>query len=159
MRCLLFLLAFSTLFSESSVVVKEQGIVIEGLTTKILNGAKNGAAYVKIQNNSLYAVTLYKVEVTPEVFDRVELHDHIERTDAAGNKYMQMIKIPEMEIAASKTLSLFPGSRHLMLMDIKPTYCNEKTLTFKFSFRKDSGEEFDISVEVPVLKDSQRCGE
>jgi copper(I)-binding protein len=158
MRCLLFLVAFSAFFSEPYAAVKGHGVIIDKLTTKILNGAKNGAAYVKIQNNNSHTVTLYKVEVTPEVFDRVELHDHIERTDAAGNKYMQMIEIPTMEIAAGETLSLFPGSRHLMLMDIKQTYCGEKTLTFKFSFRKDSGQTFYINVEVSVLKDSQRCG-
>lgn len=158
MRCLLFLVAFSAFFSEPYAAVKEHGVIIDKLTTKILNGAKNGAAYVSIYNGNQFSVTLRKVKVMPEVFDRVELHDHIERIGDNGNKYMEMIEICEMEISPGQTLFLEPGSRHLMLMDIKQTYCGEKTLTFKFSFRKDSGQTFDINVEVPVLKDSQRCG-
>ena len=175
MCCFLFLVAFLAFFANAfsagvppvatpsvnahfPAKVEVQNVVVKDLRTKILNGPKNGAAYVSIYNGNSYAITLQKVEVTPGVFDRVELHDHIVRIDANGNKYMQMIEISAMEIAAGETLSLVPGSRHLMLMDIKPTYCNEKTLTFKFLFRKNSGETFDINVEVPVEKDSQRCG-
>jgi copper(I)-binding protein len=165
MRCLLFLLIFPVIFAKVPTAalfptkVEAQNVVVKDLTTKILNGPKNGAAYVNIYNGNQFPVTLYKVKVTPEVFDRVELHDHVERTAVAGHKYMQMIEIPEMEIAPGQTLFLAPGSKHLMLMDIKPTYCGEKTLTFKFSFRKNSRETFDISVEIPVVKDSPRCGE
>jgi copper(I)-binding protein len=154
MRCLLFLLIFPAIFAASNNVV--QKVEVKDLSTKILNGPQNGAAYVSIYNGNLYAVTLRKVEVTPEVFDRVELHDHVKRVDETGIEYMEMIEIPEMEIAPGQTLFLAPGSKHLMLMDIKPTYCQAKTLTFKFSFRGDD-KEFAAEYTVPVVK-STRCG-
>jgi len=155
MRCLLFLLIFPAIFAVSPVEV--QNVVMKDLRTKILNGPQNGAAYVSIYNGNLYAVTLRKVEVSPEVFDRVELHDHVKRVDCTGIEYMEMIEIPEMEIAPGQTLFLAPGCKHLMLMDIKPTYCQAKTLTFKFTFL-GNGKEFPAEYTVPVVK-STRCGE
>lgn len=144
MRCLVFfLLAFPTLFASDQIRIKD-------LELKILNGPKNGAAYVSIYNGNTYAVTLYKVEVEPEVFDRVELHDHVPRKDVNGIEYMEMIEIPEMEIAPGATLFLQPGGKHLMLMEIKSTFCHFKKLNFQFFFKhKDTTFQQTVGIDTP----------
>ncbi len=148
MRWVFFLLMVPVLLASDKVKVKN-------LELKILNGPKNGAGYVSIYNGNTYAITLYKVEVTPDVFDRVELHDHVPRKDENGKEYMEMIEIPEMEIAPGSTLFLQRGGKHLMLMGIKPTLCGFKKLRFEFLFRagKDSFQQ-KVVIDVPKNK---RC--
>jgi copper(I)-binding protein len=123
---------------------------------KILKGSANGAAYVSVYNPTKEVITIYQVSVTENVLDRVELHDHIERTDENGQKYMEMIAIPEMEIQPGGTLRLAPGGRHLMLMDIKQTLCAFKELTFTFHFRNSQGETFETTKKTSLTK-AKRC--
>lgn len=149
MRCLVFfLVAFPVLFASNQIRIKD-------LELKILNGAKNGAAYVSIYNGNTYGVALYKVEVNPEVFDGVELHDHVPRKNENGTEYMEMIEIPEMEITPGATLFLQPGNKHLMLMGIKSALCQFKKLKFQFFF-KSKDTTFQQIVEVDIPK-SPRC--
>ncbi len=143
-----FLLVLPVLFASDQIRIKD-------LELKILNGPRNGAAYVSIYNGHAYAVTLYKVEVEPDVFDRVELHDHVSRKDENCTEFMEMIEIPEMEIAPGATLFLQPGGKHLMLMGIKSALCQFKKLKFQFLFKgKDS--KFQQAIEVDIPK-SPRC--
>jgi copper(I)-binding protein len=148
MRWIIFLIIFPVLLASDKVTVKN-------LELKILNGPKNGAGYASVYNGNAFPLTLYKVEVTPDVFDRVELHDHVLRKDENGIQYMEMIEIPEMEIAPGATLFLQRGGKHLMLMGIKSTLCGVKNLTIEFFFRtgKDS---FQQKVVVGV-QSSKRC--
>jgi copper(I)-binding protein len=148
MRWVFFLLMVPILLASDKVAVKN-------LELKILNGAKNGAGYVSVYNGNTYAITLYKVEVTPNVFDRVELHDHVPRKDENGSEYMEMIEIPEMEISPGSTLFLQPGGKHLMLMNLKSTLCSYKKLLFKFFFRCGKNS-FLNTLEVDVPK-NKRC--
>lgn len=148
MRWIVFLFIFPVLLASDKVFVKN-------LELKILNGPKNGAAYASVYNGNAFAVTLYKVEVQPEVFDRVELHDHVPREDENGTEYMEMIEIPEMEISPGSTLFLQRGGKHLMLMGIKPNLCGVKNLTFEFFFRTGKGS-FQQKVDVAVPS-SKRC--
>lgn len=148
MRWVFFLLMVPVLLASDKVKVKN-------LELKILNGPRNGAGYVSIYNGNAFAVTLHKVEVQPEVFDRVELHDHVPRKDENGTEYMEMIEIPEMEISPGSTLFLQRGGKHLMLMGIKPNFCGFKKLVFEFLFR--AGEDsFQQKVVIDVPK-NKRC--
>lgn len=149
MRCLLILLLLSGLFAAENVA-------ITNFKTSILAGSKNGAAYLDIHNRHTQTVTLYKIDVDPKVFDRVELHDHVERTKDDGTKYMEMLDVPAMEITPGHTLVLQPGGKHLMLMEIKPNYCQFKKLTFKFYFRDKLGKKFVIESKVTTKKGT-RC--
>lgn len=149
MRCwVFFLLALPVLFASDHIRIKN-------LELKILNGPKNGAAYVSIYNGTSYAVTLYKVEVEPDAFDRIELHDHVPRKDQNGTEFMEMMEIPEMEIAPGATLFLQPGGKHLMLMGIKLILCQFKKLRFQFFF-KSKVTMFEQTVEVDIPK-GPRC--
>lgn len=148
MRWLLFLLMIPIIFAVKKVEVKN-------IELKILNGPKNGAAYLSIYNGNKYAVTLYKVEVEPNVFERIELHDHVPRKDENGTEYMEMIEIPEMEISPGSTLFLQRGGKHLMLMGIKPILCKQKNLKFKLFF-KNRQKEFKRIIKVDLPK-GPRC--
>lgn len=138
MRWIFFLIMMPMLFAAEKIEIKH-------LELKILNGVRNGAAYVSIYNGNSYAVNLYKVEVDPEVFDRIELHDHVQRTDENNMHYFEMIEIPEIEIpeieiAPGGTIFLQKGRKHLMLIGIKSTFCSYKKLSFNFFFRSKKGD-------------------
>ena len=148
MRWIVFLFMFPVLLASDKVTVKN-------LELKILNGPKNGAGYASVYNGNAFAVTLYKVDVQPEVFDRVELHDHVPRKDENGAEYMEMIEIPEMEIAPGATLFLQRGGKHLMLMGIKSTLCRFKNLTFEFFFR--TGKDSFVQRVVVDVPQNKRC--
>lgn len=142
---------------EKSLVTANQMPEIKGdIQLKILKGSANGAAYVSIYNPTQEIITLCKVSIAENAVDRVELHDHINRKDENGQEYMEMIEIPEMEIQPGGTLRLAPGGKHLMLMEIKPTLCAFKELTFTFTFRNASGANVEITQKVS-LKGSKRC--
>ena len=159
MRSFIFLLSFSALFIQpiySDIKSKElkentKNIKIKDIKLKILNGPQNGAAYLSIYNSNKYSVILYKVEVDPDVFDRVELHDHIERKDGNGLKFMEMLEIPQMEIDAGGTLFLRCGGKHLMLIGIKKTLCQFEKLKFIFHFRVGA-KEFTKAIEIDFKK-------
>lgn len=133
MRWIFFLIIMPTLFAADKIQIKH-------LELKILNGVRNGAAYVGIYNGNSYTVNLYKVKVDPEVFDRIELHDHVPRTDENNTHYFEMIEIPEIEIAPGSTIFLQKGGKHLMLMGIQPAFCSYKKLSFNFFFRSEKGD-------------------
>ncbi len=153
MRWLFFLLMIPVLFSYTE---KADKVEIKNLELRILNGTQNGAAYVSIYNGNTYAVTLHKVEVEPEVFDQVELHDHVPRKKENGIEYMEMVEIPEMEIAPGATLFLQRGGKHLMLIGIKLSLCQFEKLEFQFFFR-GNGEEFQHKIKADIPK-GPRCG-
>jgi len=129
-------------------------VVIKNLELNILKGVKNGAGYVSIYNGNTFTINLHTVTVQPEVFDHIELHDHVPRKDENGIDYMEMIEIPEIEIAPGATLFLQPGSKHLMLMNISPNLCQHKTLRFEFSFRSTQGN---FSKTIDHAPQHKRC--
>lgn len=141
---------------QTSEVINQMPEIKGNIELKILKGSANGAAYVSIYNPTREVITLCKVSISENVLDRVELHDHISRKDENGQEYMEMIEIPEMEIQPGGTLRLVPGGKHLMLMEIKPTLCAFKQLTFTFTFRNSSGVNSEIIKKVS-LKGSKRC--
>lgn len=172
MRYVLFLLTFMTVVflpkifadSQKSEVVLDKGVVITELKMAILIGAANGAAYVNIQNCGKDKIILYEVKVDPEICKKIELHDHMECTDPAGNKHMEMIEFPAIDIDPGKTLVLKQGGKHIMLMNVNHlSYCQMKNLIFTFCFRKISEatnetiEIFEMPISLPIGKEDKRC--
>jgi copper(I)-binding protein len=145
--------ASDSLANDSEITIPE---IKDEIQLKILKGTANGAAYVSIYNPSREVVTLYKISINENALDRVELHDHIERTDENGQKYMEMIEIPTMEIQPGGTLRLAPGGKHIMLMDIKQTLCAFKQLTFTFHFRNSNNQTFETTKKANLTK-AKRC--
>lgn len=136
----------------------DKGIVISDLKAKVLAGTPNGALYVKIQNCEDCKIILHAVKIDPVICRKVELHDHVERVSTSGVPYLEMIEIPAMEINPGTTLKLIPGSKHIMLMGIDHiSYCREQALNLTFCFRKVTGEEFEVAVDLPIDKKTKRC--
>lgn len=131
--------------------------ITEEITLNILNGPKNGAAYVNISNPNTEKLTLEKIEVAEtQSLERVELHDHVTRKDENGNEYMEMVAVPEMEIQPGETLMLAQGAKHIMLMGLKPEFCAFKSLNFTFHFRDVNGNKLQVSKKANT-NNSKRC--
>ena len=73
----------SSLFLALSLFAADK-VEIKNLELNILKGVKNGAGYVSIYNGNTFAISLKEVAVEPEVFDHLELHDHVSRKDENG---------------------------------------------------------------------------
>ena len=163
MRFVVFLFAILSVLNMPKVfcdtkAIIDKGVVISDLSAAILAGVPNGALYVTIQNCEECTIILYEVKIDPVICNNVELHDHVERISASGIPFLEMIKIPAMEIKPSETLQLKRGNKHIMLMGIDNTaYCREKSLSLTFYFRKVTGEEFEVSVNLPIAKEDKRC--
>jgi hypothetical protein len=137
--------------SEIQTVDYKDKIQIKDVSLKILRGAQNGAAYLKAHNSLEHKITLYKIEVEDDFFERIELHDHVQRENADGEKYFEMIDIPEMEIEPGATLELKSGSKHIMLIGTKKSLCQCAALKFTLFFRSN-GQEFSKVIEVDAPK-------
>lgn len=123
-----------------SVLAAADKTDIKNLELSILNGVKNGAGYVSIYNGNVFTISLYKVIVQPEVFHHIEIHDHVHRKDENGLEYVEMIEIPEVDIPPGATVFLQRGRKHLMLIDIQPSFCHHKKVKIEFFFRSSPGE-------------------
>lgn len=91
-------------------------------------GVKPGVVYGEIINKS-DEILVFK-EVTGDVAERIEIHDHIH-----DNGVMRMRKVDYLEIPAGETLMLKPGGKHIMLYernrDMHPGESYDFTLSFE----------------------------
>ena len=142
-----------TLSTESNLIAVPRTTLEKALKVKAERDLCVEELRLTQQKVVLYSksIDLYKVEVDPDVFDRVELHDHIERKDGNGLKFMEMLEIPQMEIDAGGTLFLRCGGKHLMLIGIKKTLCQFEKLKFIFHFRVGA-KEFTKAIEIDFKK-------
>lgn len=103
-------------------------------------GAKNGAAYFRI-NNSGEADELLAAS-GPELAQRVELHVHLHENGA-----MMMRQVPKVDVPAKGEVTFKPMGYHVMLIGLKkPLQAGEKwPLTLKF--RKAGDVRVDVMVE------------
>jgi len=97
------------------------------------------AGYLSIRNPE--ASPLKIVAIESEAFERVEIHQTVER-----DGMMRMERVPELNIAADSTVQFAPGGLHLMLIQpvepIKPGMIIQINLTF------DGGGEQALELEV-----------
>lgn len=119
---LLFLTLLMLLFSpDEKIKIKDPWIRVsaEGQST---------ALFMKIENNSDVADTLYKVEC--DFAGRVEIHETYQKDDMMG-----MREVPFLVIPPKSTFELKPRSHHIMVIklkkDIKKGSQEEFTLHFK----------------------------
>ncbi|HRO51280.1 MAG TPA: DUF1775 domain-containing protein [Hyphomicrobium sp.] len=109
---------------------KSGALAIEGAWARATpHGAKVGAGYLTILNTGSTADTL--IAISAPVAGKSEVHD-MTMTDGV----MRMRALPEgIEIPAGGTVTLAPGGKHLMFMDLKePLVAGASlpvTLTFK----------------------------
>ena len=116
------------------------GIVInEAWARASTPGAKNGVAYLSIENHG--STTNALVSVTTPVAGRAELHTHKNESGV-----MKMEQIHSISVAPHKTAVLRPGGDHIMLLDLeKPLKIGSH---FMMMLKFKSGSEKSINVMV-----------
>ncbi len=74
--------------------------------------AQVGAVYVTLQNPSTESVRI--VAASSPACRTTEIHDHVRLEN--GNA--QMVAVPVLDIAAGATVTMQPGGKHIMLIDL-----------------------------------------
>ncbi|KAA6204452.1 MAG: copper chaperone PCu(A)C [Candidatus Tokpelaia sp.] len=106
----------------------------------MLPGAKVGAGYFEIRNNSRTAIRL--TEVHSNVAQKVEIHS----MTMEGNVMKMRHLADGVEIAAQSQISFKPGSYHLMFINPKtPFKAGEK---FEAQFKFSNGEIMEVPFTV-----------
>jgi copper(I)-binding protein len=101
--------------------------------------AMNSALFATITNNSKQNRTL--VSASSTVAEKVELHDVIHDGDV-----MKMRQVKKINILAEQTVTLKPGSLHIMLLDIKKQLKEGQEIEVIFTYA--NGEKQQLSVPV-----------
>lgn len=122
--------------------IREGDLVVERPWARASIGtSRPGAAYLTIRNEGAEADTLTGVEAS--IAGQAEVHHTT--TDASGVTRME--PAGSLAIPAGEAVSLAPGGRHVMLMDLNEPLVEGKTLTLTLAFER-SGE---VAVSVPIL--------
>lgn len=109
-------------------------------------GQQVAAAYMDIKSTTDTAL----VRVESNLANRVEIHSMTMEHDI-----MKMRKLEELELPAGKTVSLAPGSYHLMLFDLIAPLAAGRTGKFKLYFRDGST----LSATLPIQDKATNNGD
>ncbi len=131
----LFIASFPAFAGEAKIMIED---------AYARSGAKSGAAFFKIINNSDVADRL--VAARSEGIKRVELHTHKE--DAKGVMKMREIE-GGIEVPAGGTHALARGGDHVMFMGLETPFEQGSTVSVVLTF-ENAGE---VTLEVPVDND------
>jgi len=132
------LMAASTAFAQAGDNAKI--VVQEPWARATPSGAMSGAAYMTIDNKSTAADRL--TGVASEVAAKVQVHEM-----KVVNGVMQMRELADgLAIPAGKSVTLKPGSYHVMLMGLKKPLVAGQSFPLTLTFAKAGT----ISVTVPI---------
>ncbi|WP_415903940.1 copper chaperone PCu(A)C [Neptuniibacter sp. QD48_55] len=104
-------------------------------------GTKTTAAFVTITNNNSEDVDLKSA--SSNVADAVELHNHVMKDGT-----MMMRQVDNIKIAAQQSVSLKPGSYHIMLINLRQDITVGENVEFELSFSDGT----QLKIEAPVKK-------
>lgn len=85
------------------------------------------------------------VQVKSSVAGTAEIHEM-----KMDNNVMKMQAIESLPIAAGKSLSLKPGSYHIMLFDLNKTLANDEQVPITLVFEDKAKKRFNIDVKAVV---------
>lgn len=106
-----------------------------------LGQAKNGAAYLTVQDLGTSADTL--VSAAGDVAERVELHTHVEEDG--------VMKMREMKdgalVPAGETIEFRPGGMHIMLIGLEKPLTEGESFPLVLTFEKAGAIEVEVKVE------------
>lgn len=140
-RILLPLLAVAFLSSPARADTTVGEITVgHGYSRPSLAGAKNGSAFVTLQNKGSAADRL--VKASSDVAAAVELHNHIMEGDV-----MRMRMVPAIDLPAGQTVTLAPGALHIMLLGLKRPLKDGDKFPVTLTFEKAGSATVEISVE------------
>lgn len=92
--------------------------------------AGNGAVYLNLVNRGGSADALLSAE--SDAAEAVELHE----TKMAENDVMQMRPVARIEVPAGGSVSLEPGGKHIMLINLKQELAADQTIVLTLNFEK-----------------------
>lgn len=102
--------------------------------------AKNGAAYVSLENNGASDDKIVGVSVS--IVRRAEIHNHL-REDGV----MRMVHLETLDVHSGSKIIFKPGGLHIMLFDLDEPLQAGQTFELVVDFENGS----DVSTEVMVL--------
>jgi len=135
---LYLLLSFLFLISNPSEKIK-----VKEPWMRVSAKGQSSALYMKIENNTEIADTLYKVE--GQVSEKVEIHETFKKDDMMGMREVEFIVINP-----KSTFELKPRSHHIMLIKLKHDLKKGEQYDFTLHFKKAGAVK--IKAEVDEMK-------
>lgn len=103
---------------------------VEGAWARASAGpARNGAAFLTVVNTGTQPDQL--VAASGDVSAKAELHTHLNEDGV-----MRMRQVPAIDIPAGQSVTLQPGSFHVMLLDLKEPLKQETSFPLTLTFAK-----------------------
>ena len=113
--------------------------------------AKNGAAYMTIENRSGTADRL--LSASSPIAKMVELHAHVMENDV-----MQMRPVDAVDLAPGETTKLAPGGLHVMMMGLQETLVEDSTFPLTLHFEQAGEITVDVVVEAVGAMEGEHDG-
>jgi periplasmic copper chaperone A len=147
MKAFLFFVALlAASFSHAHDFKAKDIRIVHPFATPTVPGAKNGAAYLTLENKGKDADKLMSAS-TPRA-QRVELH-----TMSMDGGVMRMREVNDVEVKAAETIKMRPGQGfHLMLMEVSAPLKDGDRFPLTLVFEKSGKVEVNVFVQTP--KDS-----
>ena len=120
--------------------VKVGNLTVSEFWVRPATGGPNTAAYALLENDSQEPDILLKAQC-PDA-DTVELHNHIDE-----NGVMKMRPVENIPIKEAVTMK--PGGMHIMLMGIKESFKQKKTVDITLEFEKAGKKTITFPIGIP----------
>lgn len=144
MKKILFTLALGlSLTASAKTKTSQETITIKNSWVRLLPGKMSTGAFMEITNSSNKDISLIKA--TSDVSQITEIHDHVN-----VDGMMKMVAIPKLSIPAGQTITLKPGSLHIMLIELKKPLVAGQKINIKLEF--DNKTTFDLNTSVEDKK-------
>ena len=111
--------------------------------------SKNTAAYMQLKNPAGKSIKL--LEVQSDIAKKIELHNIVNKDGV-----LKMQPQPFIEVAANSTLTLKPGSYHVMMMGVKRQLKQGEQVKMTFKFEGGITRELTAPVK-PIMPKSAKA--
>lgn len=139
MKVSLLTISFSIALLLSNFVTAAELTVNEAWARASIPGMANGAGYVSLTNNVQEPVTLVKLQSTAS--SKAELHTH-----QHDEGMMKMVHVPELTLAPGESLTMKPGSYHVMFFDLKNPFKKGDSIPLVLHFNDGSAQQVTLNV-------------
>ncbi len=139
-----FLMLLAALFLAQPVWAQAPIEVSDAYAHPPIGAGKVVVAFMTLKNAS--EVDYQLIGATSDVFDRIELHTHVQDGDI-----MKMRKLEVIELPAGQTVQLQSGGLHLMLFGAQGEMADGDMLPLSLSLQSAANDAPEtVSVEVPL---------
>lgn len=115
--------------------------MISGHANPSEKGATMGSAYLTIMNHSAEDVTLTKASSSYAKY--TEFHTHLNEKGM-----MRMVKLKDLKIPAHATISMKPGGKHIMLIQLSKQLAKGNKVTIQLTDSKGNN----YSTTIPIQR-------